>query len=323
MVKIGAPAASLWGMMKPMPSRHTASCRVPSLRAAGALLLVAATFGTPTGAQAQEMAQGEASITARNDVRLSIESGPGTSGGKLSQIGSAVGGALAAIRQCYRDVAQERPTVQGSLRLMVTIGGEGAVVDVQNDTTNDEPLATCAVAAVEGASFTGIRPPGSAYIGLDFSNSAAAGVARTRARREREDAVTVTANAEGRFEATGGTPGREIVFTVTGAEGVTGEAVASVQRLVRATIPSLLDCRRKAGRRGGDPAGVLTVDVRVNARGRGRVRVTRNTIQNRHGTRQAARCANRGLGGAAYTAAMSGRYTVSVQFAGEATPAAR
>lgn len=310
-------------MMESMLSTYPSSRRVPSVEALVALLLVLASAGAPMSARAQEMGQGEASITARNDVRLSIESGPGTSGSKLTQIGSAVGGALGAIRECYRVVARQRPTVQGSLRLMVTIGGEGATVEVRNDTTDDESLSTCAVAAVQGASFVGIRPPGSAYIGLEFSNSAAAGVARTRARREDEDAVAVTANAEGRYEATGGTPGEEIVFTVTGAEGVSGESVASVQRLVRTTIPALLDCRRKAGRRGGDPAGVLTVDVRVNGRGRGRVRVTRNTIQNRYGTRQAATCANRGLGAAQYTAAMSGRYTVSVRFAGEATPAAR
>ena len=55
-------------------------------------------------AAAQEMGQGEANITAQADVRLSMESGPGTNADKLALIGGVVGSKLGAVRNCYREV---------------------------------------------------------------------------------------------------------------------------------------------------------------------------------------------------------------------------
>src|SRR5690606_12725738 len=84
-------------------------------------VLIACALASPAAAQGgvanSGMEQGEARITSRSDVRLSMESLPGTSGAAVTALGQRVGAKMAQIRRCYEQRVEEDPTVVGTLRL--------------------------------------------------------------------------------------------------------------------------------------------------------------------------------------------------------------
>ncbi|MCB9604618.1 MAG: hypothetical protein H6720_30230 [Sandaracinus sp.] len=276
------------------------------------LLLATLALAPTLSASAQEMDEGEARITATANVQMSIESGPATTSAKLSLIGGAVGGRIGDVRRCYRERTEAAPAVRGQLRLFVEMTPGGGTVEVQRDGLNDRPLLQCVLRAVRAAQFASVRPPGSAYVVLDFNNSAAEGVERTRELRATEDTADVTTNAEGRGEATGGTPDGLVRFRVVGDADATAQ-IQSVHRAVRAAIPQLLDCRRKAARR-ESPAGDVFVDLRVAANGRGQAASRRTTVADARGPR----CVTQALGRARYEGEARGRVQVVVTFAADA-----
>lgn len=260
---------------------------------------------------AQEMGEGEARITATADVRLSIESGPATSSEKLALLGGTIGGRLGDVRRCYRDRTEQAPAVRGRLRIYVELQAGGGRVDVQRDEVNDRPLTDCVLRALRAAAYANVRPPGSAFVVLDFDNSAAEGVQRTQELRAVEDTAQVTTNAEGKGEARGGTPDGLVTFRVIGNADAAAQ-IQSVHRAVRASIPQLLDCRRKAARR-ESPAGDVLVDLRVNG-ARGQATSRRTTVADARGPR----CVVQALGRARYEAEARGRVQVVVTFAADA-----
>lgn len=283
------------------------------------LLVMGCLFSVGLGgsyAGAQDAVEASGRVTARSDVRMSIESGPATRSSKLAQIGEAIGGQIGAIRECYRTVVRVRPQVQGTLRLMVDVQG-GGQVEISRDELNDEELAACSLAALRRAPLGDIPSPGAAFITLTYSNSAADGVAATQARRAVEDEVEVTRNADGDLEATGGNATGEVSFRVLGRGArATEERVAAMQRSFRAAIPILLDCRRKAARR-SSPAGDITLIATVPRRGRTRVQVRSSTVADERG----GRCLRRFLARHSFEEAAAGRSTVVVTFTGnEAMP---
>ena len=273
------------------------------------LALLTGVWASPLSAQ--EMGQGEANITAQADVRLALESGPGTNGSKLQDIGGAVGSRLSAVRECYRDVVRERPTVQGTMRLLISVD-DGGQVELSRDEVGDETLARCVVRALRSDALGAIRPPGAAYATLTFSNSAAAGVEATQARRAVEDDVDVQRNGEGNLEARGGNATGEVSFRVEGiGRRQSEEQVAAMQRSLRAAIPILLDCRRKAARR-SSPAGDIELLAVVPRRGRARIQVRRSSVEDERG----GRCLTRFLGRHSFEEAAAGRVKVHVTFTG-------
>ena len=225
------------------------------------LVLVALAVALASPAAAQDMGQGEANITATADVRMSLESGPRTNSDKLAQIGGLVGSKLGAIRNCYHEVTEERPTVQGEMRLTVDLASGGRI-SVREDGVEDRELQRCILRELRRLDLGSLRPPGSAFVVLTFSNSAADGVAATQERRAVEDDVTVTRDENGRFTAEGRSGNGHVKFIVTGGRRATAEQVAALQRSFREAIPVLLDCRRKASRL-ESPEGAITLRVTV------------------------------------------------------------
>ena len=256
------------------------------------------------------MGQGEANITAEAQVRMSLESGPATNSTKLALIGGVVGDRLAAVRECYRQRTTERPEVQGELRILVTLEPGGGDVDIRHDGLEDAPLVRCVKRALEAATFSRVRPPGGAFVTLTFTNSAADGVVATRERRAVEDAVNVTTNADGRLEATGRTEQGEVRFRVVGSPRSNEAQVQAVHRVVRATFPTLLDCRRKAARR-HPPYGEIVAALRVSPNGRANVRVRRSTVEDARGPR----CVTRALQQARFDREARGAIDVVIEFA--------
>ncbi len=274
--------------------------------ALGAILTLSGAGVFSADAGAQELAEGEAEITTRAEVRIGLESGPGTNSAQLSEIGTSVGGALRSVRSCYDDLVAVNPTIHGSLRFLLVVQPRRFGVELRRDEVENEELVRCVTRALRAVSMDGLTPTKSAYVRLDFTNNAVDGVERTRARREVEDRVDVHQNSEGEFEASGGTANGMIRFTI---ESPREERTAAVQRGLRAAIPGLLDCRRKSSHR-GSPAGVTRATILVSNRGRARARMTGTTVN----SPRAERCLRRTLQRQRFEESARGRALVRVEF---------
>lgn len=258
------------------------------------------------------MQQGTGAIATRSDVALSIESLPGTSALRLGAIGEAVGTQMTAIRTCYSDVTAERPTVTGELQLQVRIseGPRGSVtLEVARDATGDPALTQCVVDAIQRAPFMNVRGPAGGTVVIQFQNTAAEGAAAVA--RERDQGAAVVQMVDGNPQVSGRTLSGEVELSLTGRGSTSAESVAAAYRAIQSRIGTLLDCRRRASRRGQDPTGEMVIALTVPHRGFANGRRRSSTVADP----TAPRCAIRGLRLALRgESAAAGAYTMTITF---------
>ncbi len=286
------------------------------------LTLLSVLAPTRAGAQPQNrggvggsgMGQGEASVTSRADVTMSVESGPATSSEKLAQVAGNLSGALNDIRQCYTRIAGRRPVAEGAMRVRISLpaGRRGADIEVTLDRVTDRELSECVTRIVRAPSFRDVQRPATAFLALEFTNTATTGTRIVAERREDIAQGAVTVGPDGVARAAGRTPAGEVQFTITGAATTPREALVAIGRAVNARLGSLLDCRRHAGRRGANPAGQIAVTWRI-AGGRRTATVGSSTVADPN----AARCVTTLLTrGALPELPRAGEFQFSVTFAG-------
>lgn len=284
--------------------------------AALAALLFAPVAHAQGGVGSSGMGQGQARIAARSDVRLSMESLPGTNGATMSALGQQVGGHMRQLRECYEETVSERPTVQGTLRMRFELRERGGpAVSVDNHDVEDAGLIACVTRQLRQVDCGSIRRPAGAIVQLELSNTAAGGVAESARRSQERREVQVTVDGDGNPSATGGVPRRGVRFTVTGEGRDATPAVVAAHRVLTTAMPGLTDCRRRAARRRQDPTGEISVTMRVRG-GRPTVsRVTRSTVEEE----RTRRCVGRVLG-RVQTRAEAGSSTVQARILFETIP---
>lgn len=264
------------------------------------------------------MGQGEARITARSDVRLAIESERGTGSQRLEAIGRAVGTKMTEVRACYGRAVDADPTLQGWLRLRITVpAGRGrTTVEATDDRTNNARLSQCMMRAIRGADFSGIQGPAAAQVSLEFDNTAARGVTRMREGSEQRVEQAVRVNAQGLAESEGGTGEGEVRFRLAAVAAGDNEAVTSFHRALASQVAGLLDCRRRAGRRGRNPGGTMDVALRINGRRVQTATASNSTV----GDANAPRCVQNALRQLPLQGTARGQVRLSITFApGEGT----
>ncbi len=263
------------------------------------------------GVAGSGMTDGAASVTTRTDVALSLESAPGTGAARIAAWGTAMGGRMAAIRTCYEEVVAGRPTVEGTLRMLMTLpeGRGGVRVEVSEDGVNDAELVRCVRRVLDGVPTDDLHRPSGAFAVLRFSNTASRAHEATAVAAAEADTVSISREG-GTPSATGEAREGLVRWTVRGAADTSDEVIAEAYRLARSQIAGLLDCRRRASRRGRDPSGTLTFTLRMRA-GRaadataGEVTVSDPT---------AARCVTQRLERAPHRPAASGTATLEITF---------
>lgn len=209
------------------------------------------------------MEQGEASVATRSDVTVSLESVPGTSGARVAVLGRAVSGAMTEVRACYAQALERAPTTHGLLRLRLDLPARGrGATSVLADVVQEQGLLRCVSALLEGLSLDPTMRPASVVVVLDFDNTVAQGAPEVARRQRAAEAVDVTREGD-RPTARDGASG--VSFEVRGAAGASDEEVADAIRVLRSALPGMLDCRRRAGRRGQSPAGVIPLTLPLRA----------------------------------------------------------
>lgn len=265
------------------------------------------------GVAGSGMEHGEARISSRSDVRLSMESMPGTSGSQVSALGTRVGARMAQIRHCYESAVSEDPTVTGTIRLRVLLQGRRGAprVEVESDGTNRRSLVRCMSSELGRIDVADLRRPTRAIVQLELANSAARGAERAATRARQASQVTVQIDSDGNPGSTGGTPDGHVRFTVTGSGRESAPAVVAAHRALLTALPGFLDCRRRASSRGRSPAGEIRATMRVREGRAPTSRATRSTVEHE----RARSCVNRALGRIERRSeGGSGRVTVVVQF---------
>lgn len=268
---------------------------MPSLALASlALASLARAQGGHGGVSNSGMGQGEARISSRSDVRLAMESLPGTSGAAVSALGQRVATRMQQIRTCYDQVVEVRPTVVGMLRLRFSLGERGQPqVELERNSVSDREVVECISRELRNLQCNGLPRPAHAVVALTLSNTAARGAGEAAQAARSAQQVQTTADAQGRPTAEGSAEDGRVRFTLTGPAAGTDAAVAAGQRAMMSALPGLLDCRRRAGRRNQDPSGEMSITLTIRPSRAVASRVSRSTVADERAQRCVAQALER------------------------------
>ena len=234
-------------------------------------------------AQSGSMGQGEANISVRSDVTLSVKGTGGTSSERLSKLAQSVSDELGEIRTCYRQLVRDAPEVMGKVRLKLRLDREGnkdkkPELEVLAQSPGAEPLLDCVRKVLVAAKYTDVGRPASAFLSMTFDNSRARGQAEMVERAAELAHVDVRDTLSGQREARWATEGDEVQFRVRADPSEPQDAVGVVMNWIRRHYAAFLDCRRRSEQGGKSPEGDIEIELSVDARGRAKVKYGTVTV---------------------------------------------
>lgn len=230
--------------------------------------------------QGSPMAQGEAAIGVRSDVKLTLKGTHGTPKGRVEQLGKVVGGRLPDVRACYRKLVEKRPTQVGAFVVSIDLSeAQKASLEVEQRGGMDRELRRCVTGALAKAPYAEVEGPAAAIVELEFQNTRAAGQSELLVRRAERAEVDVSVDGSGTASASWQTPDGHVVFAVTGRGDAAEPAVGVAVRGLRDGFASFLDCQRKASRGGETPVGDIDIDLRLSRRGgKAKAKIRSNSV---------------------------------------------
>jgi hypothetical protein len=265
-------------------NRGLGSMRKHRLLLTFALFALPLSAAGPVAAQGGEMGQGEANISVRSDVTLSVKGTGGTSSERLAKLGQAVSDQMGDIRTCYRQLVKDAPEVMGKLRFRLRLDKENEKdkkpeLEVLDQSAGSEPLIACVTQTLVKAKYTDVGRPASAFLAMTFDNSRARGQAEMQQRAAKLAHVDVRDTLSGLREANWATEGDEVKFRVRADAVQPNDAVGVVMNWIRRNYAPFLDCRRRSEQGGKSPEGDIEIDVSVDARGQAKVKYGTVTVE--------------------------------------------
>ncbi|MEY4576343.1 MAG: hypothetical protein RL701_1046 [Pseudomonadota bacterium] len=218
------------------------------------------------------MSQGEAAISVRSDVKLSVKGTGGTPSERLSKLGQAVSDELGEIRACYRKLVATSPEVTGALKLKIALErNKQPALEVVSGGAGSDSLVTCVTRILSRAKYTPVDRPAAAVLGLEFTNSRARGQAEMMEKAPELSRAPVHTNAAGQQEASWSTDANEVRFTVAAD---TASPPSTIELLIRGFTQgyaAFLDCRRKCEQGGISPEGDIDAKLALDVKGRSKI----------------------------------------------------
>jgi hypothetical protein len=229
------------------------------------------------------MGQGEANISVRSDVTLSVKGTGGTSSERLSKLGQSVSDQMVEIRSCYRTLVKDAPEVMGKVRFKLRLDKENEKdkkpeLEVLDQSGGAEPLVQCVTKVLTTAKYVGVGRPASAFLSMTFDNSRARGQAEMTQRAAKLAHVDVRDTLSGQREANWATEGDEVKFRIRADPAEPQDSVGVVMNWIRKNYAAFLDCRRRSEQGGISPEGDIEMQVSVDARGQGKVKYGTVTV---------------------------------------------
>ncbi len=200
----------------------------------------------------------DGSVRTQAGVRLSISGAPGAPDHVMA-MSAPVQARMPAMRECFAAALLRSPTTEGRAEFELEAGAHGAAkVRVTLDETGDPALVSCMRGSLARAALDRVPRGSRSLVGLYLSNPLAA--LRKRQAQTAQAAADVEMLSGGRAQSEGGTQAGEIKFRVVGSAYAAG-TIAVLSRDVSTQLAGLLDCRRKAFRRGRDGNGSLEIEL--------------------------------------------------------------
>ncbi len=253
----------------------------------------------------------DARVSARSDVKMSIEGDVGMGGGNIEALARHLGVPLGDVKHCYGEIVKKHPEITGSIvvELFLAEGKKTVFPKIAGGQGIHPKVKRCVDAAFRRVVAHDVARPAKARVVLEFTNSSAKGAEEVKVLEEEEARVDVRTAADGSYFAEGKSTHGEVFFTVS-ARGNRGAALVEEGfNGVRDSLPSLFDCRRKAGKR-ESPEGELNVVVVLAGKAKASAKVTETTVKSEWTPSCVQRALSRGLAGRGH-----GRIQVVVRFA--------
>jgi hypothetical protein len=280
----------------------------------GVLCAAQASAQETGGVASSGMAQGEAVINVRSDVKMAIKGTRATTTDRIDKLGKTVTDSMPDIRACYRELAAKRPTTVGSLRVEITLeqGTKDVSVQVTEQAGSDRELTGCVKKVLGKLPLQRLERPSAAIVTLEFSNSRAAGQGLVNEAAAKEAQTPVSTAADGRLHSQVVTGDGKVGFDVSGDSKLGEEGVRAVLLALKSQFAGFLDCRRRSNKNGLSPAGEVEADLTLQRGGKANVKIGRCTVAHE----RAPICVERALEKVNYESAPPGkRAKVRVTFA--------
>ena len=263
----------------------------------GLVLVCLLGWGPAAQAQAEQsggMGQGEARISVRSDVRLSIKGTRGTTTERLRRLTEALTDRMGDIRACYGKLVAKKPLAVGGLRVTVMAdrGKARVKLEVSEREGTDAGLTRCVKRALARLALGAQARPSAAIATLSFGNTRAEGERIVSAAAAERADVELERLPDGSVSASWSTERKELRFVVRAGPKVDEETVKGALWGLRSGFASLMDCRRRAQKLGLSSAGETLVTLRLRRQGRAAVKVRETTVAHK----RAPVCIGRALG---------------------------
>ncbi len=218
-------------------------------------------------------------ITTRSDVKMSIEGAMGTAGDRLQALAKHLGTPLGEVKRCYGEIVKSHPDVTGTLLVDLELPEKGPIKVVPVGAENlNKDMRKCVEGAFKKVTGKDVPRPAKARVILELSNSAAEKVQDVRDREQAASHVDIKTDAQGRSFSEGHSIQGEVHYRVSASGTDAAGVIERLHTAVRDNLPSLFDCRRKAGKL-GSPEGELVLDVSVNGKAAPKVEIRSNTVK--------------------------------------------
>jgi len=212
-------------------------------------------------AAAMGLSTADGSVRTQTSVRMSLSPVPGRDDVMLMSV--PVQARMGDVRACFAQAMATNARAEGRVVVRVDAAGKGkASAAVTLNDTNDVVLGECMRKALSRTDLSSVKSPkASVLVALDLTNPTAR-LREAMTRRAETAVVPVRALAGGRVQAGGGTHEGEVRFELTTSAFARPE-LERVHRDLSSHLAGLLDCRRKASKRGMKVDGAIELDLRV------------------------------------------------------------
>lgn len=205
----------------------------------------------------------DGSVRTQTSVRMALS--PIVATDSVVALQGAVQAQMPDVRDCFAKAMSASSDVEG--RVVVRLERDGrraARAHVLQNETGDASLGECMRETLTRAAVPDVKALRTGVlVTVDLSNP----TARLRATRgTQKQAVPMTHVSGGRLRAEGGTQNGEVTFVLEGS-AYARDALAELHQDMQSRLAGLLDCRRKASRRGKPAEGTISSVITINGTG--------------------------------------------------------
>jgi hypothetical protein len=224
----------------------------------------------------------DGSVRTQTSVRMALA--PVVATDSVAALQAPVQAQMPTLRDCFAKAMSASADVEG--RVVVRLEQKGRrkpQAHVTQNETGDARLGECMRDTLAAVAIGEVKALHSGVlVSIDLRNP----TARLRANRvDQKQSIPMKHVAGGRIRSEGGTQNGEVTFVIEGS-AYARDALAELHQDMQARLAGLLDCRRKASRRGKPAEGTITSSVTIDGSGEAKPSGVQSSVRGK----QASQC---------------------------------